>query len=80
MRSTTKCSNKLVAQKPDPSPTIKVNIKLDIMAYKTHSPPLKIMMTKEFVKKLTMTMTVNPRPSSIFAAPLKLSLLVAARQ
>ena len=33
-----KRSNKFVVQKPDPSPTIKVNIKLNIMAYKTHSP------------------------------------------
>jgi hypothetical protein len=30
------------------------------MAYKTHSPPLKIMMTREFVKKLTTTTTINP--------------------
>ena len=37
-----------------------VNIKLDIMAYKTHSPPLKIMMAKEFVRKLATVTTVNP--------------------
>ena len=30
-----KRSNKFVVQKPDPSPTIKVNIKLDIMASMT---------------------------------------------
>ena len=37
-----------------------VNIKLDIMAYKTHSPPLKIMMAKEFMRKLVTVKTVNP--------------------
>ena len=53
-------SNKFVEQKPALSPKIQVNVKLDIQAYKTHSPPLKFMMTKEFVKKLTTTNTFNP--------------------
>ena len=39
---------------------IMVNIKLDIMVYKTHSTPLKIMMAKEFVRKLATATTVNP--------------------
>ena len=34
-------SNKFVVQKPALSPTIQVNIKLDIKAYKTHSPPIE---------------------------------------
>ena len=53
-------SNEFVVQKPILSPTIQVNIKLDIKAYKTHSPPLKIMMTRESVKTLTTTTTINP--------------------
>ena len=53
-------SNKFVEQKPALSPTIQVNIKLDIKAYKTHSLPLEIMMTREIVKKLTTTTTINP--------------------
>ena len=53
-------SNKFVEQKPALSPKIQVNVKLDIQAYKSHSPPLKIMMTKEFVKKLTTMTTINP--------------------
>jgi hypothetical protein len=55
-------SYKFVAQKPALSPTIQVNIKLDIKAYKAHSPPLKIMMTREFAKKLTTRTTINPDP------------------
>ena len=53
-------SNKFVEQKPALSPKIQVNVKLDILAYKLNSIPLKIMMTKEFVKKLTTTTTINP--------------------
>ena len=52
--------NKFVEQKSALSPTIQVNLKLNIKAYKTHSPTLKIMMTMEFVKKLTTTTTINP--------------------
>ena len=51
-------SKRFVEQKPALSPKIQVNVKVDIQAYKSHSPPLKIMMTKEFVKKLTTT--INP--------------------
>jgi hypothetical protein len=47
--------NKFVEQKPALLTKIQVNVKLDIQAYTSHSPPLKIMMTKEFVKKLTTT-------------------------
>jgi hypothetical protein len=53
-------SNKFVEQKPALSPKIQVNVKLDIQAHKSHFPPLKIMMTKEFVKKLTTMTTINP--------------------
>ena len=60
-------SYKFVAQKPALSPTIQVNIKLDIKAYKAHSPPLKIMMTREFAKKLTTRTTINPYLSAPMA-------------
>ena len=52
--------NKFVEQRTAPSPKIQVNVKLDIQAYKSQSPPLKIIMTKEFVKKLTTMTTINP--------------------
>jgi hypothetical protein len=58
--------NKFVVQKTDPSPTIQVNIKPNIMAYKTPSPPLNIMMAREFVKKLTTTI-INPYLSAPMA-------------
>ena len=50
-------SNQFVEQKPSLSP---VDVKLDIQAYKSQSPPLKIMMTKEFMKKLTTMIMINP--------------------
>ena len=36
-----KLSNKFIQKRPDPAPKIKVSIKLDIPAYKSHSPPLE---------------------------------------
>ena len=55
-----KLSKKFVEEKPALSQKIKVSSKLDIQAYKSHSPPLKIMMAKEFVKKMTTTNMINP--------------------
>ena len=46
--------------KPALSPKIKVSVKLNIQAYKSHSPPLKIMINKEYVKKMTITNMINP--------------------
>ena len=34
--------------------------KLNFQAYKSHSPPLKIIMAKEFMKKMTTMTTINP--------------------
>ena len=45
---------------PALSPKIKVSIKIDIQAYKSHSPPLEILMDEEYVKKMTTTTKVIP--------------------
>ena len=55
-----KLLKKFVEKKPALSPNIKVDVELDIQAYKSHSPPLKIMLAQEFVRKLTTTTTINP--------------------
>ena len=55
-----KLSKKFVEEKPALSQKIKVSSKLDIQAYKSHSLPLKIMMAKEFMKKMTTTNMINP--------------------
>jgi hypothetical protein len=38
-------------------------VKLDIQAYKSHSTPLKIIMAKEFMKKMITMTTINPHLS-----------------
>ena len=47
-----KLSNKFVQKKPAPAPKIKVSIKLNIAAYKSHSLPLEIKMDMEYAKPL----------------------------
>ena len=55
-----KLSKKFMEKKPAIAPKIKVNDKLDIQAYNSHSPPLKIMMAMDYVQKFTTTTTINP--------------------
>ena len=55
-----KLSNKFMQKNPALSPKIKVSIKIDIQAYKSHSPPLEILMDEEYVKKMTTTTKVIP--------------------
>ena len=44
-----KLLKKFIKKRPDPVPKIKISIKLDIPSYKSHSPPLQVKYSKDYV-------------------------------
>ena len=52
-------SNKYIQRKPAPAPKIKVSFKVDIRAYKSHSPPLAVKLELEYVKMLTKSTIIT---------------------
>ena len=51
--------NKFIQKRPDPAPKIKVSIKLDIPAYKSHSPPLEVKFSTDYVKFLSKSSVIT---------------------
>ena len=52
--------DKFIKMRPDPVPKIKISIKLDIPSYKSHSPPLQVKYSKDYVRFLSKSTIITP--------------------